>query len=126
MNLLQKFIALILVQLFGLFLSNPLFAISGENKIVVSNININDVCGKNIQCYEIGENQYKCEQTSAGINNLQGHFSNIQVGNNDQIVYHDIRSGFTVQQSNSLATNKLYRNPEGDIYPFVGIIKIQV
>ena len=126
MNLLQKFISTFLIQIFGFFIINPLFATSDSNFIITTSANVADSCSKNIQCYSIGENQYSCTQTESGINWLQWHTNNIQIWKTDILsewfsAFHKIEIAWYIDNLKSL-----YKNPEWDRYPFVGIIKIQV
>ncbi len=126
MNLLQKFISAFLIQIFGLFLLNPLFANSESNFIITTSGNISDSCGKNIQCYEVDEDQYSCTQSEAGINSAQSHTSNIQVWKTDILtrVFLEFSKQDILLYREYLIS--LYQDPEWDKYPFVGIIKIQV
>ena len=126
MNLLQKFISVFLIQIFGFFLINPLFANSESNFIITTSGNISDSCGKNIQCYEVDEDQYSCTQSEAGINSTQSHTSNIQVWKTDILtrVFLEFSKQDILLYREYLIS--LYQDPEWDKYPFVGIIKIQV
>lgn len=126
MYLLQKFISAFFIQIFGLFLLNPLFANSESNFVITTSGNISDSCGKNIQCYEVDEDQYSCTQSETGISGVQHHTSNIQVWKTDILSTAFLE--FTKQELDYYIENKtqFYKNPEWDKYPFVGIIKIQV
>lgn len=126
MKLLQKIILTLLLQVFGLFILNPIFALSIENINTVSGVSFTDFCGANIQCYEINKNEYKCEQNDAWMTNSQSHASSIQSWKHDNSIYQPFWNGNLAQTNYKVAKNQFYKNPDIDIYPFVGIIKIQV
>jgi hypothetical protein len=126
MKLLQKFIITILLQAIGLFILNPIFATSIENINTVSGIMMSDFCGTNIQCYEINENEYACEQNDAWITNTQSHTSSTQTGKHDSNTHYLTEFNNKNQLKSLTIKHYLYKNPDIDIYPFVGIIKIQV
>ncbi len=126
MKLLQKIILTLLLQIFGLFILNPIFALSIENINTVSGITFSDFCGANIQCYEINQNEYKCEQNDAWMTNSQSHVSTIQNWKHDNNIYQPLWNGNLTQTNYQDTKNQFHKNPDIDIYPFVGIIKIQV
>ncbi len=126
MNLLQKFISVFLIQLLGFFILNPLFANAESDFIITTSNNISDNCSKNIQCYQVSDNQYSCTETESAIVWVQSHISSIQIGKTDTVIskYSDNQS--VVSPNYAILNSLLYQDPELKIYPFVGIIKIQV
>lgn len=126
MNLLQKFISVFLIQIFGFFILNPLFANSESDFVITSSNTIADNCSKNIQCYQVADNQYNCTETESAIGGTQAHISSIQIGKSDTIISKYCDNQASIYSAYQVLRWLLYESPEWDIYPYVGIIKIQV
>lgn len=127
MKLIQRIFALFVSLSFGLFIMSPLFALHAEsqNTIILSS-NFGDTCTSNIQCEVLIDGQYFCHSSNESISNQWGSIHHIPAGKS---MDHSISYYWTsiIESSDSIREKRnTYIEPDPYIYPFVGIIKIQV
>lgn len=127
MNLFIRFFASMLLFLFGLFLSSPIFASNIElSGIILPSSNYFDTCNWKIQCDELPNGQYICHVSNESLSAQWGIVQYVPVGNYGNgsvptVWYCHIYSRGTIQEKTIT-----YVWPDTYVYPFVRITKIQV
>jgi hypothetical protein len=127
MNLLTRIFTSLLISAFGLFLASPIFALSNntENLIVLSS-NISDTCTSNIQCEVLADGQYFCHSGTENISSQWWSIHHIPTSKSGDTIISN-NSQFSIPPRENLVQKiATYIGPDTYIYPFVGIIKIQV
>lgn len=127
MNLLTRIFTSLLISAFGLFLASPIFALSNntENLIVLSS-NISDTCTSNIQCEVLADGQYFCHSGTENISSQWWSIHHIPTSKSGDTIISN-NSQFSIPPRENLVKKiATYIGPDAYIYPFVGIIKIQV
>lgn len=126
MNFQKLFISLILF-IFGLFLSSPIFAVENRwTDVVITSTHIGDICSTNITCSETAEGIYACSDTPE---TLTAQWMSIhQIPGGHGASYHGCIYALYIQDTIHYPTLGAIREAQEEnyVYPFVRIIKIQV
>jgi hypothetical protein len=106
---------------------SPIVAVAREGSdIVIVGLDSFETCGTNITCEKTSEHTYQCHTTTLMIGDLGRHVHQISTGKIPPIIFsypgidhRDFRCFGRISQLD-------YSGPDTFVYPFVGIIKIQV
>lgn len=127
MNFRTRFLASFVLWAFGIFLVSPITTMAKEGAdIVITGVSSFDTCGTNITCEKTSDHIYQCHTTGTMIGDLGGHVYQMSTGKTSSI----ISSYGGIDHRDSKYLDRIsqldYIGPDTFVYPFVGIIKIQV
>lgn len=127
MKLFSRIFASFLLSTFAIFLASPIFTfgLQNQNTIILST-NFSETCNWNIQCESSPDGQYICHSTTESITSQWWSIRHVPTGKQcaDLSIYIRNNQFYSLEYINT--KNITYIWPDRYIYPFVGIIKIQV
>lgn len=128
MKLFSRILASLILNTFVIFLANPIFAIGTENQnTIILGTYFTDTCNWNIQCESTPDGQYVCHSTTEGISSQGWFLHPIPTGKQSADLSDYIRNNLFYCLEVYIQEKKItYVWPDTYIYPFVGILKIQV
>lgn len=128
MKLFSRVSTSLLLSIFCLFLAGPIFAIWEENQnTIILSTNFSDTCNWNIQCEPTPDWQYVCSSSTESLSGQGWSIHHIPVGKYGTDIIATRITIFQYIPERVIQEKKItYVWPDTYIYPFVGILKIQV
>lgn len=128
MKLFSRLFTSFLLGTFGIFLASPIFASGAENHgTIILGTNFSDTCNWNIQCETSPDGQYICISGTETLSEQWWSVHHIPVGKYGTDIIVPCITFFQYIPENIIQKKKItYIEPDIYIYPFVGIIKMQV
>lgn len=128
MKLFSRLFTSFLLGTFGIFLASPIFASGVENQnTIILGTNFSDTCNWNIQCETSPDGQCICSSGTETLSAQWWSVHHIPVGKYGTDINVSCITFFQRTTDGIVQEKKItYIEPDTYIYPFVGIIKIQV